>query len=743
MDSPIRHVIEALRRLDVMLESAVASARTSGEPGAAPSLRGLYIAPEEAASLLTRAPGAPTLGAGRVAGGSLFASPLAFAPLASLAESFQLGSFDLDVILVALAPELDLRYERLYGYLQDDVTRRRASVDLALNLLTSTAEEKLARHASFALEAPLIRHGLVHLVPDPHHVQPPLLAHYLKLDEQIVRMLTGQQGMDRRLENLCRLVRADAPADAHKRLPLACAAPEALSNLFRRARHNGQALKLYFCGRRGSGKLTAATALAGECGLDVLIADLARWPKNELDFEAALRVTFREAALKGSVLYIDGIDVLRRDEQSMQFARLMEAVAAQAGVVILSGSSPWVPDGRIPVEVVSVVFELPGFESRRAHWEANLAAEGVALAGRDLDALAGRFRLTPGQIEGATCSARGRARWRAAMAADESGESTGPHESPIILADLFTAARAQCGHELAKLARKVEPKQTWDDIVLPPDPTSQLREVCEQARFRHLVYGEWGFDRKLSLGKGLNALFAGPPGTGKTMAAEVIAHELQLDLYKIDLSQVVSKYIGETEKNLDRIFTAAESANAILLFDEADALFGKRSEVKDSHDRYANVEIGYLLQKMEEYEGVAILATNLRRNLDEAFVRRMHFVVDFPFPDEAHRRRIWEVTFPRQAPIAAEVDYGALAREVKLAGGNIKNIALGAAFYAAADGRVINPAHLARAARREHQKLGRAWNEASLLATGGQAHSSSSGDAGGATKLGVPGTGKS
>ena len=196
--------------------------------------------------------------------------------------------------------------------------------------------------------------------------------------------------------------------------------------------------------------------------------------------------------------------------------------------------------------------------------------------------------------------------------------------------------------------------------------------------------------KKLSLGKGLNALFAGPPGTGKTMAAEVIAGELQLDLYKIDLSQVVSKYIGETEKNLDRIFTAAESANAILFFDEADALFGKRSEVKDSHDRYANIEIGYLLQKMEEYEGVAILATNLRQNLDEAFVRRMHFVVDFPFPDEEHRRRIWGVTFPREAPLGADIDFCALAREVRLAGGNIKNIALAAAFYAAADGRVIH-----------------------------------------------------
>ena len=205
-------------------------------------------------------------------------------------------------------------------------------------------------------------------------------------------------------------------------------------------------------------------------------------------------------------------------------------------------------------------------------------------------------------------------------------------------------------------------------------------------------------------------LFSGSPGTGKTMAAEVIANELQIDLYKIDLSQVVSKYIGETEKNLDRIFTAAQSANAILFFDEADALFGKRSPVKDAHDRYANIEVGYLLQKMEEYEGVAILATNLRDNMDDAFVRRIQIIVEFPFPDEEYRQRIWQVIFPPEAPIGEDVDFGFLAKEVRLAGGNIKNIALAAAFYAASDGGAIQISHLIKAATREYQKLGRTWH---------------------------------
>ena len=229
---------------------------------------------------------------------------------------------------------------------------------------------------------------------------------------------------------------------------------------------------------------------------------------------------------------------------------------------------------------------------------------------------------------------------------------------------------------------------------------------------------KWGFGAKLSLGKGINALFVGPSGTGKTMAAEIIAQELQLDLYKIDLSGVVSKYIGETEKNLDRIFTAAENANAILLFDEADALFGKRSEVRDSHDRYANIEVSYLLQKMEQFEGITILATNLRQNLDEAFVRRLAFTVHFPSPGEADRRRIWEGIWPSAVPLGQDVDLAFLARQFKLTGGNIKNIALAAAFLAARNGTVISQTHLLQATRREFQKLGKALSEVELRGAG-------------------------
>jgi SpoVK/Ycf46/Vps4 family AAA+-type ATPase len=381
------------------------------------------------------------------------------------------------------------------------------------------------------------------------------------------------------------------------------------------------------------------------------------------------------------------------------------ALTSHPGIAVVAGEQAWPRPGEGLADVVCISFGMPDFAARQESWKDNLAKLGIAPSASEIDALAGRFRLTPAQIAGAAASARAQALWRAAAGEREASLAA----SPVSVSDLFAGARAQSGAELERLARKLEPKRGWNDIVVPPDQTAQLHEICDQARLRHLVYGAWGFDRKLSTGKGLNVLFAGPPGTGKTMAAEVMASALGLDLYKIDLAQVVSKYIGETEKNLERIFAAAESSNAILFFDEADALFGKRSEVKDSHDRYANIEIGYLLQKMEEYDGIAILATNLRQNIDEAFLRRLQSIVDFPFPDENYRRRIWEVMFPPEAPLGTDVDFAALARDVRLAGGSIKNIAVAAALDAAAEERAIGMKHLIRAARRDHQKLGRTW----------------------------------
>ncbi|MDQ4098219.1 MAG: ATP-binding protein, partial [Actinomycetota bacterium] len=279
-------------------------------------------------------------------------------------------------------------------------------------------------------------------------------------------------------------------------------------------------------------------------------------------------------------------------------------------------------------------------------------------------------------------------------------------------ADLRAGARAQNAAGLERLARRIEPRVGWEDLVLPPHVMDQLRELVARIRHRDRVLGDWAMASRSSKGQGVKALFAGDSGTGKTISAEVVAQDLGLDLYVIDLATVVDKYIGETEKNLDRIFAEADRVNGVLLFDEADALFGKRSDVKDAHDRYANVEVAYLLQRMELFDGLAILTTNLRSNLDEAFARRLDAIVDFPMPEEDDRLRLWERHLSPGVPRGADLDLDFLARSFKLSGGNIRNIAMAAAFLAADGGRAVSMADLIRATEREYRKLGRLCLEA-------------------------------
>jgi ATP-dependent 26S proteasome regulatory subunit len=692
----VEELISALERFDAILDIAVKQfASGDGSDASADAYRGLQIRPADVDRLLGTQPCVPcfTVGGANAVGESI-------PRLAWLGHTFGLTSFDLNVIMAALAPEVDLRYERLYAYLQDDVMRRRPTVDLALNLFSDSPKAKLALRARFSADAPLIRHKLVHLVPDPAQIQPPLLSHYLKLEDQVVGFILGETSLDHRLSSFCRF-EEPVPLDAGI-TPELDTAP-ALPFLAAQMRHAGRPLTLYFQGAGVSGKIRAAQAIAQAAGARLLIVDLAQAPEPAATFQEVMQLAFREASLQNAVFYIDSLDTLRRDLRLPAYQFLSDCLAKYPGVAIVSGSKPWIPAAGGPAGVRTVFFGVLDRQQALRCWASNLERLGVAYVPDDLSLLADRFRLTPDQIADAVACARNEVLWQSASELAPGLEVT--------LDELCAAARAECGSELGGLARKIRSKYTWRDIVLPSDQLDQLQEVCQQAKNWQTVFGDWGFDRKLSLGKGLNVLFSGPPGTGKTMAAEVLANDLQLDLYKIDLSQIVSKYIGETEKNLDRIFVLAEHSNAILFFDEADALFGKRSEVKDSHDRYANIEVGYLLQKMEEYEGIAILATNVKHHIDEAFVRRMQVIVEFPFPEEAERRRVWEVIFPEEAPVGRDVDFGALARSVRLAGGNIRNIARASAFYAAGDGGTIRMRHLVKASRREYQKLGREWHE--------------------------------
>jgi AAA+ superfamily predicted ATPase len=611
-------------------------------------------------------------------------------PMLRLGRHFGLDRFERDVLLLALAPELDLRYERLYAYIQDDVTRKRPAIDLALRLLIPDADERVQRRAAFAPEATLIQNHLIDLLDDGGR-QVVLVSRVIKIDDAIVAELLGQPGVDLTLAPYVSLVR---PARSFDDLIL----PEDTVELLRQSLPSAPGgFTLALQGSYGRGRRSIAEALARDADAPLLVVDVARLAESDLRPDEATRRILRQAALRSAFILWHGIDrLLQSGEVSAWRPALLAAIDAFDGCSILPLEHAWEARGALRrTRYLRVELPMPTFSERDRIWRLALgddAPDDGAIA-----ALASTFRLSGGQIRDAVAMARALDSWRGGTLRPEL---------------LFAACRGQSSGKLDALAHKIPATYDWNDIVLPADHIAQLREICSQMRHRRTVLETWGFDAHLAMGKGLNTLFAGPSGTGKTMAAEIVATDLGLELYKVDLSTLVSKYIGETEKNLDRIFIAAQEANAILFFDEADAIFGKRSEVKDAHDRYANIEVGYLLQKMEEYDGVVILATNLRKNIDDAFVRRMHMSIEFPFPEEQDRLRIWQKVFPPEAPLAEDVDLAFLARQFKVTGGNIRNIALLAAFLAAEEGSVIGMTHVIRSLKREFQKLGKLVTEA-------------------------------
>jgi ATP-dependent 26S proteasome regulatory subunit len=611
--------------------------------------------------------------------------------LHELQVSFGLTRFDVHCLLICLISELDVRYERLYAYLQDDVTRKRPTIDLVLNLLCSSFTEKLLRMDRFNPTAPLIARQLLLLSDDPSQPPNSLLGRNLRLDESIVRYLLDSDEIDSRISDYVSRLRTQTslehlvlPDDIMRKVVFLTQQPSA-----------PKATVLYMQGPYGSGRKATAEALCRAWGVGCLLLDLEALISNPPAAPApALDLVLREAVLRQDALYISGYESLLSDDKLPLKKTLWKNLRQHSGTVFLAGESAWQPrEEAAGLTVLYLELFLPDYHDRCALWT-RVLEEGQRSC-VDVPTLANKFRFTGGQIRDAALIAKRHARSRV------------PDGSEIGTSDVIEACRLQSSSKLSKLGRKIKPRQKWQDIVLPADRIEQLREICNAMQHRSRVLEEWGFDRKLSLGKGVNVLFAGPSGTGKTMAAEIMAGELELDLYKIDLSTVVSKYIGETEKNLARVFAEAECSNAILFFDEADALFGKRSEVRDSHDRYANIEINYLLQKMEEHEGVVVLATNFRRNMDDAFIRRMHFTVEFPLPSEADRRRIWQQILPKDTPQADDLDFEFMARRFEIPGGNIRNVAMTAAFLAASDGGVVNMNHLLHGTRREYQKMGK------------------------------------
>jgi hypothetical protein len=584
--------------------------------------------------------------------------------LAVAVQRLGLGRLDSLALALCAAPELQPRFGRLFAFLQDDVTRKLASPRLAADLLAGEGVARSDVLACFAPGAPLSRTGAVRLLaPEPTTT---LADRPAKLADRLAAFLLGAATLaDGAAQTGLRRVTPDALIGRDQvieRLSLLLAADTRLP--------------LVACGP------DAAAVLSRAAGKPVLLLGA-----RELDHPDALADGRLAATLEDALLCIDGLDDLSASERG-SLLRAIDESPARIVLIAASRREALLVNDRT---TLMVDVPIPSFRERADAWAAFTGS-------RQSREVAAKFRLSIEQIRAAAEVSRLSAQARNGARPE--------------VADLNFGARHASSSRLGELAVALEPAYSWGDLVLPQRQLELLRSISAYLRHRDRVLSEWGYEATVSRTQGLKVLFAGESGTGKTMAAQVLGAALGLELFRVDLATIVSKYIGETEKNLERVFTAADGSNAILFFDEADALFGRRSEVSDSHDRYANIEVAYLLQRMEAYPGAVILATNFRRNIDDAFVRRLDFVIDFPFPAAEDRARIWRLVLPPAAPVSDDVDIEFLAAQFKLSGGAIRNCSLAAAFSAADDGTQIEMRHLVRAVAQEYSKQGRLTLEA-------------------------------
>lgn len=605
--------------------------------------------------------------------------------LVLLARQLGLSDFERDTLLLCAAMELDTRIATLCAQAQGDANRAYPTFALALALFDDGSWDALSPFR------PLRNYRLIE-INQPGAT--PLTASPLRADERVTSYLKGLNFLDDRLSLLLTPVRWSDQVNALA--PSQLTVVQAIAERWQSARADAPLPVTQLLGADTLSKEAIAAAAAGSLGRSLYRIAARALPQQAAELESFTRLWQRESTLLPLALFIDAqAGDVRNDELA---AALERALARQPGlgVVFLS-----LREASLPLAAPSMVLDTarPTPLEQRDAWARALgetAPPDESMAAAQL--LAAQFDMNLPEIERIAVEAVQRADAKPGTPLTHAG---------------WDACRAVTRPRLDALAQRIDVKASWDDLVLPAEPARLLRQIAAQAKQRMRVYGEWGFGDKMNRGMGITALFAGSSGTGKTMAAEVIANELRLHLYRIDLSAVVSKYIGETEKNLRQVFDAAEHGGALLFFDEADSLFGKRSEVKDSHDRYANIEINYLLQRMESFTGLAVLATNMKSALDDAFVRRLRFIVEFPYPGQAERKRMWERAFPASTPTDA-IDFARLAR-LNLSGGNIHSIALNAAFIAAESPaqRVDMPAVM-EAARAELRKLGKPVSEAEL-----------------------------
>jgi hypothetical protein len=598
-------------------------------------------------------------------------------PIGALTGELGLDPLAVDVILVIAAAALWGEIARLYGILANDAGR--ATVDeLVVQQVLEARHDRHAVAAALDPRGPLTRLGVVHVGgkrarPFAELTVDPVVLDRLRAVEPDLGPATAVRAADRELAGL------DIPREVLE------AAITALTR-FAPPERGPSGARIVIRGRVGSGRRTLIGALAAGAGRDLAVIDALALPRAPEPFVAELRRSLRRAQLTGLVPCVVQLAEVTFDAQPARDVAA-EPLRVHPGPIIVVAS----PDDAAPFGPNHTSIELPVLAEtvRRAVWTRALDEAGLAVD--DVDALAARYRIGPGVVRRAVAAAGGTGR-------GITGDASPPIEAYI---------RQTRDARLAQYARRVTRLASWSSVVFPPDILDSLRELVARVRHGRQVYETWGMNRTMASSRGLTALFQGQPGTGKTLVAGVIARELGLDLYQVDLSKVMSKWIGETERNLATIFDAAEDGQVILLFDEADSLFARRTEVRSSNDRYANLEVNYLLQRLDSFEGIAILTTNSGTSIDQAFKRRLSFRLSFPFPDEDTREQLWRAHLPPELPITGPLTLDTLARKYQLSGGYIRNACLRAAFLAAQDETSLHQGHLERAVALEFAELGK------------------------------------
>jgi ATPase family associated with various cellular activities (AAA) len=585
--------------------------------------------------------------------------------LETLCDTFDLSDFERHILLLCAGIELDAAFPRLCATIQGREQQAYPTFSLVLTVFPD------AHRSAIAPSSPLIHWRLIEVEESRVFTLSPL-----RLSRWTLLYLTGMPHLDPLLSGLLKPV-----SNRSTLLPSQAAIADRLSTTWVEGAERGMLPIVQMCGEEVAAKRAIASIACEQVGLSLYRLPIQAIPQDRQALATMLRLWQREVLVGDCALLVE---CDRWQQQDTECDSALEQLLEEVGGIILVSSRDRRQLPERPVLTVEVGKPTPAEQG--AIWKAALG-ERQADANGQVEALVAQFNLNSSAIA-------------AACIAASPSASSSPSSLPTELWDICRLQSRPC---LEELAQRIEPAATWEELVLPEAQRQVLRDIVVHVRQRSQVYDTWGFRTKGNRGLGISALFAGSSGTGKTMAAEVLAQELRLDLYRIDLSSVVSKYIGETEKNLRRVFDAAESSGVILLFDEADALFGKRSEVKDSHDRHANIEVSYLLQRMEAYRGLAILTTNLKDALDQAFLRRIRFIVQFPFPDLPERTEIWRHIFPTATPTQG-LEVEKLA-QLNVAGGNIRNIAMNAAFLAAEAKEAVQMHHVLQAAKREYAKL--------------------------------------